>query len=876
MRKFLLLSAIAAVVQISSAQAPTARPQKLGNSWIQQSMQEDRPVVVIPQGNTSAASTSHVINTHRTNTARHGNTLKSLGNGATLNEQAIGSAGNLLTITNFNCNQLYGYNSGQIDLVSFIHRTDNTVSPTGNIAQYSYDFSKDGGNTWSNNVGPFTVGTIPNGDIIDNAGTDPHGRFPQGAIFNRSGNNNPDSAYLVYSGTWHNSPPTGTATGSWMGQMRGRGQFTGDSSTFNVHVDTVNNGAVNIASGFCAGAPGVFWAVNQDWSGTFSTTSNDITRGVIVEKGVWNANTRDIDWTYNEIYQQFDSFTANSVIITAAQSFDIAFDPTGQNGWISCLGDISLNPVDSTNNPIFWHTTDGGAHWSNAMQIPLDSLPGVVAALNLVTLYQGPPPGNNPTGLVTSGIPTTSFQAKLTVDYLGNPHLFTTVGNGNSYSIESGAGYTAYDITLNPTNSCTPTWNGWAAVFVDSIQTLRGNTTTDATPLTEDNRPLVSRSADGTKLFFFWSATDVNTAQGDNNEFPNLWVRGFDIVHSTSTPSINLTEGDSRFGGPTTNFPNGGNIEGASLQGAFYPTVSPIALPYQSTGWNIPVVLTQIDYTANAGSSSDPAQFWYVSNINFSPFDFTNGITATVSLNGADTVYLPVNTSYSDAGATLNYLDTACTHSGILHIVTNSSGLVDSVPGTYYVSYSAEDSAGNIYATTNRVVVVTSPPVANFSYFVSSGFGVQFTDLSLYNPTSWSWTFGDGGSDVVQNPYHGYTAAGSFNVCLTASNTYGSSAQHCQLVAVTGINDIEFASRINMFPNPANGRVTLSLEGNATPDFKLSVYNVLGEEVMPVSEYKAGTTNVDMNVSALSSGVYLVKVQSNQGSAVKRLTVSHK
>jgi len=874
MRKFLLLSAIAAVVQISNAQSPLAQPQKLGNAWIQQSMQEERPVVLLPQGNNS--SNSHVAgNNHRNNTGTTNSTnnkAKSLANGTPLNSIMVGSAGNLLTVTNFNCNQLSGLNTGPIDLVSFIHRTDPTVSPTGNIAQYSYDFSKDGGNTWNNNVGPFTVG-----QNIDNNGTDPHGRFPQGGIFNVAGNTNPDSAYEVYSGTWHNAPVNATS-GTWMGQMRGRGQFTGDSSTFNVHVDTINNGATDIASGFCQGAPGVFWAVNEDWTGTFSTSSNDITRGIIVEKGVWNPNTRDIDWTAQEIYQQFDSFTSNSVTISAAQSFDIAFDPTGQYGWISCLGDISNNPVDSVNHPIFWRTTDGGNTWSAPIQIALDSLPGVVSALNLVTIYQGPPPGNAPTGLATTGVPTTAFEAKLAVDYLGNPHLFTTVGNGEAYSILSGAGYTAYDITLNPANSCTPTYNGWAAIFVDSIQTLRGNSSTDATPLTEDNRPLVSRSADGTKLFFFWSASDVTFTQADNNEYPNLFVRGFDIVHSTSTVTTNLTQGDTKWGGPTTAYPNGGNIQGGSLQGAFYSTVAPVAIPYQSTGWTIPLVLTQIDYTAGAGSSSDPAQFWYINNINFSPFDFVNGISATITLNGADTVYVPVNTSYTDLGATLAYLDTACSHSGVLHIVTNSSSLNDTVPGTYYVSYSAEDSVGNIYATTSRVVIVTSAPKANFSAIVSANFGVQFNDLSLYNPTSWAWTFGDGGSDVVQNPFHTYTAEGSYNVCLTATNAYGSSAPYCDTVVVTnvGIKQIDFASTINMFPNPTSGKVSITLNGNATPDFTISVYNVLGEEVVPVSEYKAGTTNVEMNVSSLSSGVYMVKIQSNQGSSVKRLTVSHK
>ena len=51
---------------------------------------------------------------------------------------------------------------------------------------------------------------------------------------------------------------------------------------------------------------------------------------------------------------------------------------------------------------------------------------------------------------------------------------------------------------------------------------------------------------------------------------------------------------------------------------------------------------------------------------------------------------------------------------------------------------------------------------------------VQFTDTSAGDPTSWSWTFGDGGSSTAQNPAHTYTAAGSYTVSLTATNAQGS------------------------------------------------------------------------------------------------------
>jgi serine protease len=77
-------------------------------------------------------------------------------------------------------------------------------------------------------------------------------------------------------------------------------------------------------------------------------------------------------------------------------------------------------------------------------------------------------------------------------------------------------------------------------------------------------------------------------------------------------------------------------------------------------------------------------------------------------------------------------------------------------------------------------ISTSNPPVAAFSGTPTSGFApltVNFTDASTNNPTSWSWTFGDGGTSTAQNPSHVYTAAGTYTVTLTATNAYGSDSE---------------------------------------------------------------------------------------------------
>ena len=51
------------------------------------------------------------------------------------------------------------------------------------------------------------------------------------------------------------------------------------------------------------------------------------------------------------------------------------------------------------------------------------------------------------------------------------------------------------------------------------------------------------------------------------------------------------------------------------------------------------------------------------------------------------------------------------------------------------------------------------------------------TDESTGNPTSWNWTFGDGGRSKATNPSHDYTSPGTYTVILTVGNDCGSNRQ---------------------------------------------------------------------------------------------------
>lgn len=73
-------------------------------------------------------------------------------------------------------------------------------------------------------------------------------------------------------------------------------------------------------------------------------------------------------------------------------------------------------------------------------------------------------------------------------------------------------------------------------------------------------------------------------------------------------------------------------------------------------------------------------------------------------------------------------------------------------------------------------------PDANFAGNVlvgCPGLGVQFTDYTSGQPTTWSWTFqgGNPATSNAQNPLVSYNTSGTYAVSLTATNTNGTDSQ---------------------------------------------------------------------------------------------------
>lgn len=100
-------------------------------------------------------------------------------------------------------------------------------------------------------------------------------------------------------------------------------------------------------------------------------------------------------------------------------------------------------------------------------------------------------------------------------------------------------------------------------------------------------------------------------------------------------------------------------------------------------------------------------------------------------------------------------------------------------PGTYSVSLFVQNAAGSNTETKEDYITVGDFPTADFEASedtIQVGTAVDFTDLSLGDPTSWSWTF-EGGTpetSTEQNPSGiVYDAPGYYDVTLYVENAVG-------------------------------------------------------------------------------------------------------
>ena len=136
--------------------------------------------------------------------------------------------------------------------------------------------------------------------------------------------------------------------------------------------------------------------------------------------------------------------------------------------------------------------------------------------------------------------------------------------------------------------------------------------------------------------------------------------------------------------------------------------------------------------------------------------------------------------------------------------------------------------------------------------------------------TSYSWNTGATTQTIT------VTQNGTYSVTVT--NSFGCTASDTVTVNFTAsIGSFgENGATVNIFPNPANQRFTLSVNGfNQGGDIQLDVLNALG---MVVKTERLANVSAEFNhvvdVADLAAGTYLVRLKSNSAEATLRLLIA--
>lgn len=483
-----------------------------------------------------------------------------------------------------------------LNTISFYHRMGGLLDPGGHAGDFGYDISTNGGINWN-----LMIRNFSNGDIEGNNAN--HG------IYNPEGNTDPDEAFIIYNMQGYLNDNSGLIHGI---------SSIGDTTNKNQTFEQENVYSNFTKSGFDISSNGNVFLVTPLRNNTWEYQDS-----LVITKGVWNETTLNFDYSYSKI----EAFVEEE--FGGVADVKIAFGSNGQTGFISMIANNGMaSQQNGCNNvyPIYWKTTDGGENWEGPSFIQLDGPDGFsnIVYHHLTDELIGELFGENPPAREDISY-TTAFDHDIAVDAWGNLNIAVVIGPTGSdpYSIITAEGYlAAYDIFIARWNN-----NIWACEEMGRIKKFRGT----FGDLTEDNRIQITTSPEHDFMFVSWLDTQLEDAE-DNNQ-PDIFLRGFDL--NIYCPSENIAEVLAPF--CVTQF--------SDAMSSAYFAVAPKYCFSENETYTIPFV-----YVDNVEDITAPAQYKYITNFSLDGYmDFTaclEGIeetTNTKSFNVSQNTPNPFN-----------------------------------------------------------------------------------------------------------------------------------------------------------------------------------------------------------------------------------------
>lgn len=179
--------------------------------------------------------------------------------------------------------------------------------------------------------------------------------------------------------------------------------------------------------------------------------------------------------------------------------------------------------------------------------------------------------------------------------------------------------------------------------------------------------------------------------------------------------------------------------------------------------------------------------------------------------------------------------------------------------------------------------------IADFEAAPTSGpapLDVQFTDLSIGNPSSWQWDFDNDGTidSYEQNPQWIYEEAGTYSVSLSIDDGINQSTEvKTDYITVNQVSSQEEIVALKTelygnYPNPFNPSTTINFSIEQNQQVELAIYNLKGQKVKQLvcDQVLAGQHSViwngkNNNGKSVSSGIYFYKLKTDNFEKTKKM-----
>jgi Secretion system C-terminal sorting domain/FG-GAP repeat len=252
---------------------------------------------------------------------------------------------------------------------------------------------------------------------------------------------------------------------------------------------------------------------------------------------------------------------------------------------------------------------------------------------------------------------------------------------------------------------------------------------------------------------------------------------------------------------------------------------------------------------------------------------------STMTLTACDSlVWIDGNTYYTDNNTATQTLTNAvgCDSIVSLNLTVNYTNTgIDTVTACS----SLLSPSGNQTWSTTGTYIDTIPNVAGCDSVITIDFTIiplevpvtiavipnGITLSSLLTGISYQWIDCDNNNLPITgetNQSFTPTVNGNYAVNIDDGTCVGTSI--CYLVTGLGINDNVAGSAIVVYPNPTKGNITIECEGMERVEF-IDVAGNLVYELLVSSDV------LDIDISAFSSGVYFVRVMTEDGVGVERI-----